>query len=400
MRIKCIGLALTGFLCLCAGVSGQTAKKAPIRNARQGLNRAPAPQPNSPPCQFRFTGRWFGSNRVVYEIRNEGDDISWSAPALQEVAGGNCRGARVTASWTGAAGPGDANGAAEGTAEGVATMIRWNNAITFYRVPEMRIEAERNPVNKGEEAQFFAVIIPPDIPDRRYFINFGDGTEEFYNKTSARHVYRDRGIFDVVLTTVVDDEKFTSPPLRMRVEEGAPMLRLEVDPLQLHIGEVATLNAILEPFLPGAEYQFVYAGQPSPWMASSTYQIRFRREGNWNIRVSARIGGPNPQAIDSLPVTVSVINNFQSDPRPSPPLPVTCLIPPVLIAGAWAGRRYYRDRKIRARVKFDRQIDLSRQQAKLEPKQLPRTELLFRPAADAGKQHFHHLSVIEERRGG
>jgi hypothetical protein len=410
--------AMAALFCLTAGVAAQAAHRpqpAPPPDAFP-LQIAQPTQPVAPsgPCRFRYSGRWFGSAGVVYEIRQEGSRISWSAPDFNEEATGGCEGSVVRAQWNGDLGSGNAQGRTSGTPSGDAVLITWSNGVTFWRVPAMTVRSDRDSVIRGETVEFVAEILPPDIPDRRYFITFGDGAEEFYEGHPTRHVYGSAGQFDVVLTTVVNDRRFTSPPFRIQVSEPTPSpqpplepgLRLGIDRRAARVGEPVRLWAILTPETPGAIYQFSFAGQTSPWLAQPEYRLRCRSEGVWEAHVTARLPGPDVRFIDSpfLAVTVQALSTPAVSPSGDAFSPLWLVPPALLLGGAWvyrSARRRKRAREqeeMRRRVQYERRMDLGRQSMTPEPAQLCRTELLFRLVGDKGRQQVEGLSVTGERR--
>jgi hypothetical protein len=71
---RSVGLVIAALLCFVAEAAPQRSEsRAPQLKERPELTRAAQPAAPAAPCAFRYAGRWFGNNRVVYELRQERD---------------------------------------------------------------------------------------------------------------------------------------------------------------------------------------------------------------------------------------------------------------------------------------------------------------------------------------
>ncbi len=164
-------------------------------------------------CIFNFAGRWFGEGWML-EAEQGGNQVIWSVEALNTRITSRCGDGVLSMRWRPPLGDGAVRGRVEGQPGGLATLVRWTDGRIFARIPDLAITADRNAVRRGEPIELRAQIEPRNNAVSRYFINFGDGRGGDFDPPSVRHVYESPGVFEVVLTAILLDSRFNSPPFR------------------------------------------------------------------------------------------------------------------------------------------------------------------------------------------
>jgi hypothetical protein len=82
---------------------------------------------------FTLAGTWTGSNGLVYDVSQAGNNIGWRVNSIAETGAGSIQGRSVTASWNGNWGPGSSTGTVSIGPGGVANRIDWHNGVVFSR---------------------------------------------------------------------------------------------------------------------------------------------------------------------------------------------------------------------------------------------------------------------------